>query len=225
MKSPRTQCAKLLRELFLRGKPIYTQLEIIAAANVQKIPVKQLNKILSRLAQQGRLLRIKRGLYSPVASVPEHAYPHPFVVGTHLIIPSAISHTSALYFHGLIETLPEVITLITTKNRLKNHCVKVGTFTYLFKQIKLNHFTGVEKVWLDEATSGYLAVPITNKERTLLDCLISPKYCGGLENIKKIIEKSKNKIDFSKLEDYINQYGKKTLKKRWKKMGYCLPER
>src|SRR5690349_567806 len=104
-----SQGIRLLRHLFSQGKRIFNMEDAVAAATLVKVPIKQLNKILAKLAKHGRILRLRRGLYVGVGLLPEQTHIHPFVVSAHLIQPSAISHWSALQHHSLTEQIPRMI--------------------------------------------------------------------------------------------------------------------
>lgn len=234
MKKPQTQGKRLLHELFLRGKRVYTMKEIVAAGDVQKVKLKQLKKILSSLTSQEKLLRLKRGLYAIVNTIPEQTHIHPFAIATQLVQPSAISHESALNYHGLLDHPPSTITLITTKKvvtpsmRLKNqedrmgkHAWEIADLRYEYQTVQRKHFFGIEKIWLDEHDEAYLTVPITNIERTLLDLLISPSSIQNIDNYLNVLTKVLPKIDIKRLVDYALEYNKKSVIKR---LGYLLEQ-
>ena len=50
----------------------------------------------------------------------------------------------------------------------------VGDTTYRFIQVKPDRCFGGENLWVGEAR-----VPMSDLERTLLDCLSMPQHCGG----------------------------------------------
>src|SRR5258708_6825990 len=87
---------RLLRQLFLQGKRIFSMQDVTAVAIQEKIPNNQLKKLLFNLTKQGRLFRLRRGLYVGIELLSEQTNTHPFVISTHLVQPSVISHWSAL---------------------------------------------------------------------------------------------------------------------------------
>jgi predicted transcriptional regulator of viral defense system len=228
MPTPAPQGTRLLRELFLRGKRIFNMREIYAAAAVQKIPPKQLRKILSHLSQRGWLFRVKRGLYIAVGFEPNLANLHPFIIATHLIQPSAISHWSALQHHGFIDETPPLITASTPKKvvtpsmRVKTltppdkHRWELGGIQYEFITVKKQHFFGIEKIWLGESEGDFQVVPMTDKERTLLDLFVSPIRFGGMDHCVAILKAALPQIDVAKLKAYAERYGKDVVIKRVK---------
>lgn len=223
-----SQGMRLLRQLFTHGKRIFNMQDVAVAAAMEKIPHNQLRKILSNLAKHGRVLRLRRGLYVSIGLLPEQINAHPFVISAYLIQPSAISHWSALQHHGLIEQVPQIVTastpskVVTPSMREKQpqrpkakHVWEIDGVRYEYINVQQKHFFGIEKIWLDE----YFQVPITDKERTLLDVFIYPKMFGGMGEALGILENSLATIDIQKLVDYAIQYDKKSLTKR---LGWAL---
>jgi len=227
-KPPESQGVRLLRQLFLNGKRIFGMKDAATAATLEKIPHNQLRKILSTLAKHGRISRLRRGLYTTIGMESVANITHPFVIATHLVQPSAISHWSALQHHGLTEQIPQIITastptkVVTPSMREKEgqdlklkHIWQIADIRYEYINIKHKHFFGIEKIWLDENSQ----VPITDKERTLLDVFICPKMFGGMGEALGVLENSLATIDIQKLVNYAIQYDKKSLIKR---LGWAL---
>src|ERR1700722_5015385 len=105
-----SQGFRLLHQLLQRGKRIFNMQDATEAANLEKIPRNQLKKILHNLARHKYVLRLRRGLYVSIGLLPEQTHTHPFVISAFLIQPSAISHWSALQYHGLTEQISQIIT-------------------------------------------------------------------------------------------------------------------
>ena len=223
-----SQGVRLLRQLLLCGKYIFNMRDAMVAATLEKIPNKQLRKILSNLAKHKRVLRLRRGLYVSIGLLSEQTNTHPFVISTYLIQPSAISHWSALQYHGLTEQMPQIITastpskVVTPSMREKRshelklkHAWEIDGVRYEYINVQQKHLFGIEKIWLDE----HFQIPITDKERTLLDVFIYPKMFGGMGEAFGLLENSLAIIDIQKLVDYAIRYGKKSVIKR---LGWVL---
>ena len=223
-----SQGMRLLRQLFLHGKRIFNMQDVVTAATLEKIPHNQLRKILSNLAKHGRVLRLRRGLYVSMGLLPEQTNIPPFAISASLIQPSAISHWSALQYHGLTEQIPQIITastpskVITPSMRGKQlqhskakHAWEIDRVRYGYINVQQKHFFGIEKIWLDE----HFQIQITDKERTLLDVFIYPKMFGGIGEALGILENALATINIQKLVDYAIQYNKKSLAKR---LGWAL---
>ncbi len=225
-KPAESQGIRLLRQIFLYGKRIFNMQDIIAAALVEKIPRGQVPKIVSNLAKQGRILRLHRGLYASIGLLPEQTHIHPFVISSFLIRSSAISHWSALLHHGLTEQISQIVTASTPQkvvtpsmhkkgqSKTKHRWEIAGNY-YEYITVQQKHFFGIEKIWIDE----HFQVPITDKERTLLDVFIYSKMFGGTGEVLGILENSLPSIGVEKLVNYALQYEKKSLIKR---LGWAL---
>ncbi len=111
--SAESQSERLLRQLLMQDNRIFTIEDLAAVAVVENVPHNQLNKIVSSLAKQKRVLRLRRGLYLITGLLPSENSIHPFVIATHVIQPSAVSHWSALQHHGLTEQIPQIVTAST----------------------------------------------------------------------------------------------------------------
>ncbi|OGT38622.1 MAG: hypothetical protein A3F11_00765 [Gammaproteobacteria bacterium RIFCSPHIGHO2_12_FULL_37_14] len=99
---------------------------------------------VKRLLAQGKLLHIRRGLYSLTDVVGCKVKPHPYELAQYVYGPSYISLESALSFHRLI---PEGVYTVTnaTGKRSKEFHSSLGVFSYLHLPLE-NLFTGVELV-------------------------------------------------------------------------------
>ena len=73
----------------------------------------------------------------------------------------------------------------------------VGDTTYQFVQVRPERFFGVKKVWIGEAR-----VTITDPERTLLDGLAAPRYCGDIAEVLHAFEVRGAELDLSRIIEY-----------------------
>jgi predicted transcriptional regulator of viral defense system len=60
---------------------------------------------------------------------------------------------------------------------------------------------------------------ISSREKTIIDCMLYPKYCGGLDEAVKGIWKSRQELDFVKLLEYLKRMGVGVVTRR---IGYAL---
>jgi predicted transcriptional regulator of viral defense system len=223
------QSLQLLQGLSQKGKPIFTLEEAAEVARLQNIQLPQLRKMLSRLSQAGWLIRLRRGLYAGMGSLPNQAHINEFAIATRLVEPSAISHWSAMQHHGLTEQIPQQVITATTIHKITTpsmrqkkiqhskykHAWEIGGIRYEYITIKPQRFFGIEKVWVDQ----YFRVPVTDKERTLLDGFAYSKIFGGMGGILGILEEALPTIDIKKLVNYAIQYDKLSVIKR---LGWAL---
>lgn len=218
----------LLRQLFMRGKRIFSTEDAKQAAQSEKIPITQVNKLISNLAKMGRVIRLRRGLYVCISLLPKQIETHPFIISAFLVQPSMISHWSALQYHGLTEQMPRVVTASTTSKVVTpsmrenkphrtqaKHAWEINGIRYEYMTIQEKNFFGDEIIWPEED----LHVRITDKERTLLDLFVYPTLFGGIGEAMGILENALPSIGIKKLIGYAIRYNKKSVIKR---LGWAL---
>jgi predicted transcriptional regulator of viral defense system len=200
----------ILGALVDSGRPIFTSAEAHAAGRKRKLDPARTNILLSLMADAGLIRRLKRGLYAVTGKLPGSRAPHDFAIATAMLTPSAISHASALNFHGLSEQAPQAITCMTTKKimtpsmRGKGSPVRaprtwvVDDLRIIFFSVAVAKFIGIEQVWVDAENR----VPITDRERTVLEMFLSPRAFGGLPEAVSVLEEHRKALDLEKLARY-----------------------
>lgn len=88
---------------------------------------KQINDKARYLEQEGRIIRLKRGLY--VRSAEDGALPVPFLIANHLYGPSYVSFQTALRHYGLIAERVYETQSVTIKHN-RSFDTPLGRFTY-----------------------------------------------------------------------------------------------
>lgn len=163
---------------------------------------------LYHLRQTGWIVSLRRGLYAISPSVPGVPPAHEFEIAVALVQPAAISHWSALHHHGLTDQAPRTVFVLTTTDTsvprarrppepdASGHYAVAG-IDYHFVQVKPERFFGIEKVWLGEAQ-----VPITDPERTLLDGLSMPQYCGDFAEVLHAFEVRGSQLNVPRIVDH-----------------------
>jgi len=162
--------------------------EIQNLKNTLDLDNRKINEIVENLVIKGFLFRIERGKYCRANFRDEN------VIGTFLAKESAIAYWSALNLHGLTEQFSNKIFIQTTQ--LKKEVEFVGT-TYQFIKIQPNKRTGI-------IFNGYgnYKFPITDIEKTIIDCFDLPQYSGGFAELIRAFYTTK--LNAQKLIDYCN---------------------
>jgi len=170
---------------------------------------------LHRLEQKGEIERIEKGKYLiiPLGAEKGKYTLHEFVIGSTLIEPYSIAYWSALNYYGLTEQIPTTVFLQTTA-RKKNQDIKVFGVKYKIIKIKKEKMFVIRKEWIDETQ-----INITDKEKTIIDCLDKPQYCGGIIEVVKALKN--NKFDRKKLESYAQRIGNSGVIRR---LGYLCEQ-
>jgi len=103
---------EMVRKLFEEGKRIFTIVDARKAASYCGMGDNYVVEALYHLSNTGWLNRLRRGLYLVSSSFPGMTPVHEFEIAMALVQPSAISHWSALHFHGMTEQIPQGVYMI-----------------------------------------------------------------------------------------------------------------
>lgn len=222
-----TKGLRLLQELANKGLFIFTVVDARPPALILGISENYLSQILSHLEKAGWIMRLRRGLYAGTGSLPGGIQVHPFAIATRLVEPSAISHWSAMSHHGFTDQIPHIITAFTPQKvvtptmreskgkKVGKHAWEVWAVRYEYVSVMPDRFFGIEDVWVDE----HFRVPITDKERTILDTFIYPRLFGGIGEALQTLEEHIHELNLEKLVGYAVRYGKAAAIKR---LGWTL---
>jgi len=167
--------------------------------------------ILSRLENQGFIERIEKGKYLiiPLSGEKGKYTLHEFVIGSYLVKPYAISYWSALHFYGFTEQIPSTVFVQTTA-RKKKSLLEIFGVKYRIVRVKQEKFYGLRKEWIEETP-----VNITDKEKTIIDCLDKPKYAGGIIEVAKALKTGS--LNYQQLNTYALQIDNYSVVRR---LGY-----
>jgi len=170
-----------------------------------------LRKIIYRLEKSGAIERIARGKY---IIVPLHGEKgkytlHEFIIGSLLIKPYAISYWSALNYYGMTEQIPSTVFIQTTSWKKKQE-IDVFGVKYKIVRMKKEKIFGLRTEWIEETE-----INITDREKTIIDCLDKPQYCGGVVEVAKALRKEN--LDYEKITKYARKIGNSGVIRR---LGY-----
>ena len=170
-----------------------------------------LRVILHRLEADGVLERLERGKYIviPRTSRKGEYTLDEYVIGSMLVDPNAIAYWSALSYHGLTEQIPGTVFIQTTSRRKKQILTIFGV-KYRIVRIADYKFFGEKPVWIDDKS-----VNITDKEKTIIDCLNHPEYCGGVSESAKALHD--NEFNLKNLNEYSQRINNTAVIRR---LGY-----
>lgn len=207
--------ARLLLALASQDKQIFTTADAQAVSGRKR---HQVNKILARLSSKRWVLRLRRGLYMilPFEAGLEGTYSvHPFRVVRYLVEPYAIAYRTALYYYGYTEQIPGVNFVATTVERTPTTLtIKELGLTYRFVTTSPFKFFGHHRIWIEGQ-----AIYITDRAKTLVDCLDHPEYCGGIAEAAQGLHEGLTEAEVmpSLLSQYAERMQNRTI---FKRMGY-----
>ena len=196
---------ELVRLLAQSGDRIFTTVRARELAPQVGLRDAYVGEALYHLRRNGWITSLRRGLYALSYTVPGVAPVHEYEVAMALVQPAAVSHWSAFNHHGLTEQIPwKTFVLTTTEASVPargtsggydgDRGYQAGGMWYQFIQTRPERFFGVERIWVGEAR-----VSITSLERTLLDGLAMPRYCGGFGDVIYAFGEASSRMDVDRM--------------------------
>ena len=215
---------ELVRLLAYEGNRIFTTDRARELAPRIGLKDSYLGESLYHLRRNDWIISLRRGLYALSSTVPGITSAHEFEIAMALVDPAAISHWSALHYHELTEQVPRTVFVLTKTGtsvpRMRNAGSKrsnrgylVRDTTYQFIQVRTKRFFGTQKVWVGDAR-----VSMTDRERTLLDGLSMPQYCGGFAEVLHAFQVGLDRLDIERITDYAVRLDTATAKR----LGWVL---
>jgi len=168
---------------FLERNEVFTLQEFLGSVD-HSVSERTRYTNLVNAVHRGQAYRVRRGLYVSNVGAYRDRVPNVFLVAAKAAPDAAVSHHSALELHGVAHT-PLRAVYFTSKRRLADFQVRGYRFTRLAPPRSMLHrdvVTGVTKVRSDDAL-----VPVTTRERTLVDCLRDVGAAGGVEELLRSV--------------------------------------
>ncbi len=201
---------KLIEDL-AKKESVFTYEDIRDITRTSNIKNNTLWVMLSRLEKGGQIERIEKGKYMiiPLGAEKKKYTLNEFVIGSLLIKPCSMAYWNALNFYGLTEQIPNTVFIQTTERKKKQKAEIFGV-KYKIVSIKDAKFFGIRKEWIENTQ-----INITDREKTIIDCLDKPQYCGGVIEIAKALKN--NEFDKERLINYAKNIGNSGVMRR---LGY-----
>lgn len=170
--------------------------------------------VLHRLEKKKWLQRLDRGVYLlvPLEAGPERFWSEsPLVIAPFLIQPAAVAYWSALHYWQMTEQMPRVTLIQSTKRKQD---LEILGMRFQFISIQKDRFFGITERKINEKK-----FPVTDREKTLIDCAARPELSGGIVQLSQSLQNEQIQIDWAKLDRYLNQWGGGAVVKR---LGYLV---
>lgn len=197
--------AKLITILTREKRTVFSVKE---AATTLGVEAAKIRKLLHDLANKGWLKRIHKGLYLMIPlELQEKHTEHPFIIGSKLIEPYYIGFWTMLNYYGYTEQLPNTVFIASTKQKKNLNIMGVN---YNFSMVATNKIFGLTEIIINDNV-----IKVSDKEKTIIDCLDHPEYCGGIIEASKGIWNGKNEIDIGKVLDYSIRINNSAVAKRF----------
>jgi predicted transcriptional regulator of viral defense system len=202
---------KLLFTLEKENKSLFSTQD---AKRILKTSQASVWNVLYRLKRKRRVEQIERGKYLlvPARAGYEALWSEaPLLLVPHLIDTYYVGFWTALNYWGMTEQVPRTVFIATTKRKRD---VEYGPTKFEFVKLAKRRFFGFV---LEGIAGGTFT--ISSREKTIVDCLLYPKYCGGLEETVKGIWNARKELNFETLLDFSKRIGVSVVERR---LGYVL---
>jgi len=194
--------AKLTATLYSRNRPVFHFQEASEILNSRA----SASKVLAQLTKNGVAIRLKSGVFRLIPSELGFEQEHlgnPYIVARELALSGHknkteeyyLSYGSAFDLHQMV-TQPQLNVYVSSP-RMIRPCTIQGT-EFRFVRCKPADLFGITEMWIDKNEK----VQVSDLERTLLDGLKQPDYCGGFTEVAKGFSIKHSLIDPQKIIDY-----------------------
>jgi predicted transcriptional regulator of viral defense system len=175
------------------------------------------SSLLHKASKRGLVSKLKRGLFVIVppelGSSIEYSG-NPYVVARYLAgsVPYFLSHASAMELHRMV-TQPQLTVFVSSTKRILSQTIRGTQFRFVLLQPA--QYFGNAKIWVTKQEP----VEVSDLERTIIDGLRQPEYCGGITEVAKGLRMRRSDIQVNKLLDYATRLGVSSVTGR---LGYLL---
>ena len=190
------QAANLITTLHEKRRTIFSVLDV---KEITGLAPKSARNFAATIVQRGIATRLKAGLFIlvPFELGREREYVgNPYLVARELAAgrPYYLSHASAMDVHGMV-TQPQFVVYVTTTRAVRCRTI-LGT-EFRFVRCKPGHLFGTVDHWVDKTEQ----VVVSDLERTVIDGLKQPDYCGGFSEVAKGFWMRRRDVDVARLVD------------------------
>jgi predicted transcriptional regulator of viral defense system len=209
-------------EQFFDQVPVFTLKELVAhlRKDFKRNVMTMAYNLIKNRRRSGKLGVVKEGVYYVVrpgvapasASVDEY------------LVASKLSSDAMLAFHSALDVLGFGHSVFTTYyyfSKVYRRTVRFRGCTYQSVKVPQNILdAGKELVGSTRIERSGIKILITDKERTLVEALEHPEYCGGFEEMYRSLEKMPY-VQAELILKYLNLRGQKNL---FARVGFFLDQ-
>lgn len=191
------QAAMLVTALHERNRTLFTIEDVAAITGLGEASARSFAR---KLVDRGVAARLKSGLFVlvPFELGREREY-----LGDPLLVARALvggreyylSHGTTMEIHQMV-TQPRLVVYATTPKPIRSRTI--GGTEFRFVRCKRRDLFGIEPHWVTKQET----VQVSDLERTVIDGLRHPEYCGGLTEVAKGLWIQREKMQGSRLVEY-----------------------
>lgn len=172
---------------------------------------------LAALVRKGWLARVRRGLYLVLPLEAEPGRPvtpdDPWVLAREAFSPCYIGGWSAAEYWGLTEQLFRS-TLVVTSANIRTRSVELLGQEFRLFRVPKSRIVGTTSVWRRAER-----VRVSDRERTIIDCLRHPELCGGVRHLADMLREYRAGHDYD-AKRLIDTAQAAANGAAWKRLGY-----
>jgi predicted transcriptional regulator of viral defense system len=214
LKTVGSQAAKLLAALYDRSQSTFTLAEAQAITGLSGASTRSL---LQKAVVRGLVSRLKSGVFTliPPELGSEREYSgNPYLAARAVVgeTPYYLSHSTAMELHRMV-TQPRLGIFVSTSKRMPDRVIHGTEYKFIF--IKPEQIFGTQSHWINKQEQ----VITSDLERTVIDGLRRPEYCGGITEVAKGLWMRREDSKVEKLIQYATQLKVGAVMRR---LGYLL---
>ena len=181
-----------------------------------KISAQQVRLQLSRWVKDGRLIQLRRGLYT-LAPVWRKVEAHPFLVANRMQRGSYVSAQSALAFHGMI---PEYVPVVTSLGPGRPETVRNPAGTFQFNHLARQLLFGYSQIEVAPKQLAFVAYP----EKALLDLIHLTAGADSEKYLRQLRLQNPEALNMATMIELAKRSGKPKLIRAARLVGPLLEE-
>ena len=191
------QAAHLVTSLYEEKKPVFHLEDVRKILRLDAVSTRSL---VRKLVNRGVATRLKPGLF---ILVPYELGKEKEYMGSPLIVARELmggkdyylSHGTAMEIHGMV-TQPQFVVHVTTPE--KRRSLQIMGTNFQFITCKSEHFFSTVDYWVTKQEQG----KVSDIEKTIIDSLYLPEYCGGIPEAAKGIWMRRDGLNIDRLVEY-----------------------
>ena len=215
--SPKTlgpQAANLVTLLHERNRAVFRLEDVRKITGLREASARS---FVRKLVNRGVAARLKPGLFVlvPFELGKERQYlGSPLVVAREIMNGEAyyLSHATAMEIHGML-TQPQLVVTVTTPQPRRS-ATTLGV-EFRFVRCQRRHLFGLTEHWVTKQEK----VRVSDPERTIIDGLKQPEYCGGVTEVAKGLWMRRQDLTVARLVGYAKRIGVGAVLRR---LGFLL---
>lgn len=209
-----SRTAQLLTALYESGQTTFTHADV---ESITGLPPASARSLIRHAVARGVVSRLQPGLFvlvPPELGRATEFAGNPYIIARQLAAGAEyfISHASAMELHRMV-TQPQFVVFTSTTKRLRKRTIHGTEFRFVL--VGHEDVFGVTTHWISKQES----VKISDIERTVIDGLHLPAYCGGITEVAKGLWMRRHDVNSVRLIDYALRLGVGAVVRR---LGYLL---